>query len=98
MINETLNQTIEKATEITFENWTNISLSPHFIVVSIIVWLICMITYFIVGACVGYKGTYVKKKMIEFPNFFYAVVIWTFIYWALYLPLIMFPLWLKWIS
>jgi len=95
MVNETIVQASEGLLEISFEEWTAVSLTPPFIITMIAIWLFPLIVYLIVGACVSYKGTYVKKKMIEYPNFWYAFSIWLFIQGGLIL-LALFPLWLKW--
>lgn len=93
---EILNQTIEQTTRITFEDWTKITLDPKFIVAMLIIWLVPIIFYIIIGACVKGGGKYYSKRMIEYPNFFYAPLIWFFVQGGLILILVMFPVWLEW--
>ncbi len=82
---------------LTFEAVTEITTHPLMIVASIIVWAIPMMIYIIVGAFQKFKGKYIdSQRMIEYPNFWWAVAIWTFIYWGLYLIMIFYPFWLEW--
>lgn len=98
-MNETLNQTIEGTFgKISFNEWTAISTSPEFIVASLIVWGSVLIICLIIGAVVKGKtasGTLLSKPMIGYVNYWYLMLIFLFILPALYLLLIVFPVWLK---
>jgi len=95
MMNETITQT-SKLLSIDFQTWTNVTTAPLFIISMLVVWFIPMLIYIIVGCVVGGKSASgYSKKMIEYANFFYAPLIWTFIFWLLVLILIIFPLPLK---
>ena len=77
-----INETIQNATEITFENWTALTTSPQFLIAMGVVWLLPIIIYLIVGA--GAKGRSstgqtTSKPMLLYPNCWYAFLIWTFI-------------------
>ena len=97
MINQTTNVTSE-ILKITFEDWTALTLKPEFIVVMLAIWLIPILAYIIIGALVKSGGQYYSKRMIEYPNFFYAIIIWFFIQGALILCLALFPLWIKFLN
>lgn len=95
MINETINNTLTATSTLKFEDALKVTNDPSFILAMLIVWLLPIIIYLIIGACVKGGGKYYNKRMIEFPNFWYAILVWFFIQGALFLILVVFPVWLK---
>ena len=81
---------------ITFESWIAMTTKPIFIAMSIVIWMFCILVYILIGALVSGGGKYYKKTMIEYPNFWYAFILWFFIYPTLYLLTIIYPIWLNW--
>lgn len=96
-MNETINGTLitEKLLNISFEEWTAVTTKVEFILAMLVIWLIPLIIYIIVGACVKGGGKYYSKRMIEYANFWYGVIIWFFIQGGLVLSFIIFPFWLR---
>lgn len=97
MLNQTLNATLSSQT-IGFSQWTAVSLSPAFLIASLIVWLFPIVLMLIIGASVRGRspsGQLYSKPMICFPNFWYFFVVYFFVQSSLFLIGIIFPIWLK---
>lgn len=85
-------------TTLTYENVTEITTNPVFLVMIIAIWLIPLLIYVVVGSVAKAKspsGQTLSKPMICYPNFWYAFFIYFLLQPALILILIIFPLWLK---
>jgi len=95
MINDTINNTlIDAGSKIDFAQWTKITQDPIFLISALIVWLFPLILMLIIGACVKGGSGSSSKKMIEFPNFWIIWFTYFFIQSALFLILLIFPVWL----
>lgn len=100
MLNQTLNQTIEGLNGITFDSWTAITTSVPFIITIIAIVFIPFILYILIGSMTHARTTSGKKLdsvMIQNPNFWIPVIIWTIFQSALHV-LIIYPFWLKFVS
>ena len=99
MIDEVLNQTIIEGTnKLTFENVTSITTNPLMLIAIISVWLAPLILYLIIGCFAkgrSSSGRETSKPMIAYGNFWYSFALWFFLQSALFLVMIIFPLWLK---
>jgi predicted membrane metal-binding protein len=83
---------------IDFSQWTAITTSPQFLIVSLIYFLTPLIFYLIHGAIAHGKdssGRSRTKCMLMYGNFWVSVLYYTLIGGALYLGLIVFPLWIR---
>lgn len=85
---------------IDFNTWTNVTLSPSFLIALGTSWLSSIIIYLIIG-CIARgrssSGNVYSKPMIAFPNFWFGFIVFSLILPALLLGLVIFPLWLKFI-
>ena len=91
-------QNISLTSNLTFQDITNITITPYFIISALIVWLIPILLWLLLGAIVRGKspdGSRSSKPMILYPNFWYAFSLWFFIQGALFIILLIFPFWLK---
>lgn len=98
MINETINNTLGNVGKLDFQTWTNVTQNPIFLISALVVWLFPLILMLIIGACVKGGNKSSGKCMLEFPNFWTWFAIEFFIQLALFLGLIIFPIWLGWIG
>jgi len=103
MINNTINQTISTGimNNIDFGSWTSITTSIPFIIAVIAVVLLPFILYLLIGALTHARTSSGKKLetvMIQNPNFFIAIIVWTLLQSGLIVILLMYPFWLKFIN
>jgi len=95
------NETIQLITQsLTYESVTQITNNPIFLIATLVVWLLPLIMYLIIGFFAKARspsGQILSRRMIEYPNFFYAFALWFFLQSALFLLLIIFPFWINWI-
>jgi len=80
---------------ISFQDWTALTLTPQFLIAIGTAWLLSIIIYIVVGACVGYSGQYYKKKFIETGNFWWGFLIFFIIEAILIGGLVVYPFWIK---
>lgn len=83
---------------ILFSDWVKITNSPQFLIVSLIYFLLPLIFYILIGAVIHGKDSSGKSRtkcMLRYGNFYYAPLCWVLIGGALYLGLIIFPLWIQ---
>lgn len=83
---------------ISWEMWTSITLSPQFLILSGIFFALPFIIYLIVGALVKGKSSSGKtqtKSMIFYENFWIAILIFDIGGLIAYIPMIIFPLWIR---
>jgi hypothetical protein len=97
MINETIQNSIGQLSYITFENWTAITTSTTFIIFAFIVWFIPIILYLIIGSIASGRtpsGQKLKKRAIQNPNYWIAIIVWFFVQALFWIIFIIYPLWL----
>lgn len=84
--------------QILFSDWVKITTSTQFLIVSFIYFITPLIFYIIIGAVTHGKsssGKATTKCMLAYGNTWIAPIIYTLVGGAIYLSIIVFPLWLK---
>lgn len=94
MLNETLNNSI---IGITYESATNITSSIPIVIALALVWSIPLLIYLIWGSIAHARtsdGRKLSSRVINNSNFWIGFIIFCFIQLALFLILIIFPVWI----
>lgn len=98
MINESLNATIGETTNriltISYEQWTAVTTKPLFLLALGSIFFIAFIAFILAGLT-NTGGKHFKKKLIEYPNYWFTFIIAFILLPGLILIGIVFPVWLK---
>lgn len=95
-----LNSTIHQPNQLTFESATAVLHDTYILFALGLIWLLPLVIYLFIGVLVrgrSSSGSVTSKVMAAYPNFWYAVAIWGLIQFGLFF-LIVFPIWLRWLS
>lgn len=98
MINETINNTIQESSKLSFDKVTAVTTDPTFIILWIILVFLPAIIYIIIACFTKARSTSgqsLSSPMIYSPNTWIAPAVWIFFQSAFLLTFIIFPLWLK---
>lgn len=82
---------------ISYESWVAISNSPQFLVISGIFFFLPFVIYLILGATIkgrSYSGKTTSEPMMMYPNFYYSILIYDLLGLVIYIPTIVYPIWL----
>ncbi len=83
---------------ISFQNWTSITLSPFFLIASLLFFIIPLIIYLIIASLRkgrSSSGNYRTKCMLFYFNSWISIFCFEIFGLILYILLIIYPLWLK---
>jgi hypothetical protein len=97
VVNQTVNNTIGGLGGITFEKASEITSSLPMVIAFGLVWFLPLLIYFLWGACASARtsdGRKLSSKVISNANFWIGAVIFGLIQLALFLVVVIFPVWL----
>jgi len=81
-----------------FDTIYNMMTTPIMLTILAIIWFIPLLIYFIIMCTArgrSANGQVVSKRMIFFPNSWYAIIVFGLIQLTLFILLLIFPIWAK---